>query len=35
MYVGYNDQRPKLMCHDFNLLQTFLTMSETHWRTGK
>jgi hypothetical protein len=24
-----------LMCHDFNLLQTLVTITETHWRTGK
>jgi hypothetical protein len=22
---------PNLMCHDFNLLQTLVTMTETHW----
>jgi hypothetical protein len=26
----YNDQRPNL-CHDFNLLQTLVTITETHW----
>jgi hypothetical protein len=24
-----------LMCHDFNLLQTLVTITETHWRRGK
>jgi hypothetical protein len=23
--------KPNLMCHDFNLLQTLVTMTETHW----
>jgi hypothetical protein len=24
-----------LMCYDFNLLQTLVTITETHWRRGK
>jgi hypothetical protein len=30
MYVGYNDKDSNLMCHDFNLLQTLVTITETH-----